>query len=185
MTAIVVSGLGFSAFLFCEQGMRCLDGTRCYSASLYVTAFTCLCSLILSRVAVKLDKKHMETTETAENTTDVRVDRTRCILSIVYLPSMCLAVSCFFSFLFFPLFLGVRTVVIWSRILGPVSSYHDSLLEKKSLETRTLSGFERSVAFNVLGLVASGYCSFLKRFSHDRSSSQKNLMERAEVIDGV
>lgn len=41
-----------------DRGMRCLEGSRCYAASLYVTALAALCALILSRVAVRLDKKY-------------------------------------------------------------------------------------------------------------------------------
>ncbi|KAF9652133.1 MFS general substrate transporter [Thelephora ganbajun] len=38
--------------------MRCLEGARCYSASLYVTTVACLCALILAFVAVKRDQKY-------------------------------------------------------------------------------------------------------------------------------
>lgn len=41
-----------------DQGVLCLEGSRCYAASFYVTALAALCALILSRVAVKLDKKY-------------------------------------------------------------------------------------------------------------------------------
>ena len=40
-----------------EHGIRCLEGARCYSASLYMTILACLCALILARVAAKRDKR--------------------------------------------------------------------------------------------------------------------------------
>ena len=43
-----------------EQGVHCLEGTRCHAASLYVTALATLCALLLARVAEKLDQKHKE-----------------------------------------------------------------------------------------------------------------------------
>lgn len=42
-----------------EDGMLCLEGARCYSASLYVTTLACLCALILALVAAKRDQKYM------------------------------------------------------------------------------------------------------------------------------
>jgi len=41
-----------------EYGTRCLEGARCYSASLYVTTCACLCALILAFVAVKRDRRY-------------------------------------------------------------------------------------------------------------------------------
>jgi len=41
-----------------EDGMRCLEGARCYSASLYVTTWACLFALILASVAVKRDQRY-------------------------------------------------------------------------------------------------------------------------------
>jgi hypothetical protein len=41
-----------------EYGMRCLEGARCYSTSLYVTASACFCALVLALVAVKRDQKY-------------------------------------------------------------------------------------------------------------------------------
>jgi len=43
---------------YSEHGMRCLDGARCYSASLYVTTWACLCALILAFVAAKRDRRY-------------------------------------------------------------------------------------------------------------------------------
>ena len=43
-----------------EQGMRCLEGTRCYVVSLYAIAFAALCALFFARIAAKLDQKHKE-----------------------------------------------------------------------------------------------------------------------------
>ena len=40
------------------DGIRCLDGVQCYSASLYVTTWACICALILALVAAKRDKKY-------------------------------------------------------------------------------------------------------------------------------
>lgn len=40
------------------HGMRSLEGARCYSASLYVTAFACFCALILAFVGVERDRKY-------------------------------------------------------------------------------------------------------------------------------
>ena len=40
------------------QGMRCLEGARCYSASLYVTTWACVCALALAFVATKRDKRY-------------------------------------------------------------------------------------------------------------------------------
>jgi len=41
-----------------EHGMRCLEGARCYSASLYMTTLACICALILAVVAVERDRKY-------------------------------------------------------------------------------------------------------------------------------
>ena len=38
--------------------MHCLEGARCYSASLYVTILACLCALILALVAAIRDQRH-------------------------------------------------------------------------------------------------------------------------------
>jgi len=38
--------------------MHCLEGVRCYSASLYMTTFGCLCALILALVAAKRDHRY-------------------------------------------------------------------------------------------------------------------------------
>ena len=40
------------------DGMRCLEGAQCYSASLYVTTWACIFALILAFVAVKRDEKY-------------------------------------------------------------------------------------------------------------------------------
>ena len=40
------------------DGMCCLEGAGCYSASLYVTTCACLCALILAFVAAKRDKRY-------------------------------------------------------------------------------------------------------------------------------
>lgn len=44
--------------LHTEDGVRCLDGARCYSASLYMTAFACVCAFALAVVAAKRDRKY-------------------------------------------------------------------------------------------------------------------------------
>ena len=36
----------------------CLEGVRCYSSSLYMTAFGCFCAVILAVVAAKRDRRH-------------------------------------------------------------------------------------------------------------------------------
>jgi len=41
-----------------EHGLRCLQGARCYSASLYVTTLACICALILAFVAAKRDRRY-------------------------------------------------------------------------------------------------------------------------------
>lgn len=41
-----------------EEGIICLEGTRCYSVSLWVTALASLCALWLTRVAAKRDKRY-------------------------------------------------------------------------------------------------------------------------------
>jgi len=38
--------------------MICLEGARCYSASLYMTACACLCALIMASVAAKRDQRY-------------------------------------------------------------------------------------------------------------------------------
>ena len=43
---------------YSENDMHCFEGERCYSASLYVTTWACLCALILAFVAAKRDKKY-------------------------------------------------------------------------------------------------------------------------------
>jgi hypothetical protein len=44
-----------------EDGMRCLEGAGCYSASLYMTALACLCAFALAVVAAKRDQKYKKT----------------------------------------------------------------------------------------------------------------------------
>ena len=41
-----------------EYGIRCLEGPRCYSQSLYVTTSACFCALVLACVAAKRDEKY-------------------------------------------------------------------------------------------------------------------------------
>ena len=40
-----------------EHGMRCFEGARCYSASLYVTTFACLCASALAFMAAGRGRK--------------------------------------------------------------------------------------------------------------------------------
>ena len=44
--------------LYSEDGMLCLEGAGCYSASLYMTTLACICALVLAVVAAKRDQKH-------------------------------------------------------------------------------------------------------------------------------
>ena len=39
--------------------LRCLEGVRCYSASLYVTTLACLCALILALVYNYIHKRRI------------------------------------------------------------------------------------------------------------------------------
>jgi hypothetical protein len=41
-----------------EHGMRCFEGARCYSASLYMTTLACLGAFMLAVVAAKRDQKY-------------------------------------------------------------------------------------------------------------------------------
>ena len=41
-----------------ENGVRCFEGTGCYSGSLYMTALACVCALALAAVAARRDQKY-------------------------------------------------------------------------------------------------------------------------------